>query len=335
MFSAPWFVAHQRTLLTLLRLPLVGRWFRWVLCIRPHDVGYRQVIVALYPHAYTVANADGTLTTDFRTHAKYAKRLYYAFRPLWWALHAWDACIANLFVPALNAGFDTLTVYPDPDPETSTVDGGVEFKGFDTFTNMRNSAGSGAWPSRAVSTAGDSGAIWLGATTSPTFRGIGRGIYLFDTSVISAGATISAASLSLYGHGKADDLAITPDIDVYSANPASNTNLVASDYATLGTTSYTGSPISYASWNTAAYNVFTLNATGRAAITKAGITKLGTRNANYDVANSAPTWSASTDTFSYLWSYWADQTGSSNDPTLDVTYTIQTVCLITLLGTTP
>ena len=75
VFSAAWFARHQRTLLWLLNAPVLGRWFRWVLCLRPHDVGYRKPIVQLLPHAYTVANADGTRTTDFRAHAKYAKRL--------------------------------------------------------------------------------------------------------------------------------------------------------------------------------------------------------------------------------------------------------------------
>lgn len=322
VFSPEWFAQHQTWLLRLLAWPLVGRVLRRVLAIRAHDVGWAKPIVQLLPHAYTVDNGDGTCTTDFRTHSKYAKRLFYVLWPLWAALHAWDAWVANPWMPELNLGFDTLTVYPDPDPETTTVDGGVEMSGFDTFTNMRNASGSNAWPSRSASAAPDAGTIFLGATTSPTFRGIGRSIYLFDTSAISSGAVVSDATLSLYGHGKADGLAITPDIDAYSANPASNTNLVAADYSTLGTTSYTGSPITYAAFSTSGYNVFTFNATGRSAITKAGITKLGVRNANYDTANTTPTWSVGGDTYSYLWAYWADQTGSSNDPKLEVTFIV-------------
>lgn len=143
VFSNAWFARHQRTLLALLRTPVIGRELRAALAIRRHDVGWDGRIVRLTPHSYTVANDDGTFTTDFRTHAKYGKRLYHQVLPLWKAAHAWDQFVANPLVPALNVGFDTLQQYPDSDPETTTTDGWLARDGVDeSWATIRAGAGS-------------------------------------------------------------------------------------------------------------------------------------------------------------------------------------------------
>ena len=329
VFSAAWFGSHQRTLLRLLAWPVVGRWFRWVLCIRRHDVGYHGRIVQLLPHAYTVAHDDGTLTTDFRTHAKYAKRLYHAFRPAWWTLHVWDARVANPFVPALNAGFDTLTAYPDPDPETATVDGNVRRDGVDeAWGTIRAGAGTAADDAFNNRVIGFNASATLNQWTT-----LYRAFYLFDTSAIGAAGAVTATTFSVYGTVAIDNLGVSPTIDVYTTTPATNTALVAADFSQIGTTSQTGSPIAVGAWSTSGYNTWTLNATGIASIATTGVTKFGTRNANYDVANTAPTWTASQGVD--VQGYTADQTGTANDPKLVVTYNIPTFRLITLLGTAP
>jgi hypothetical protein len=327
VFSAAWFDQHQRTLLRLLAWPLVGRWFRWVLCIRRHDVGYHGRIVALLPHAYTVANADGTLTTDFRTHAKYAKRLYYAFRPLWWTLHAWDQAIANPFVPALNAGFDTLTAYPDPDPETVSVDGQLAVAIFgDTWANVIIANAN------AVNDSGTQ-LIFAGFKGSPNanqWANLWRSMFLFDTSSIGSGV-VSDAILSLSGSAKLDDLAASPTVDVYTAAPASNTALATTDMPLVGSVSQTGSALAYASFSTTGYNDFTFNATGRSNIATSGVSKFSIRTANYDAAATGPPYLASTETS--VTGFFADQSGSVGDPKLVVTYAPPPLALVTLLGT--
>ena len=319
VFSREWFDQHQRALLWLLNAPILGRWFRWVLCIRRHDVGYRRRIARLYPHAYEVTNRDGSRTLDVRTHAKYAKRLYYAFRPFWWTLHAWDALIANPFVPALNAGFDTLTAYPDPDPETTTIDGTigrVDAVTGESWASLIGGAGNTAdnpfASSVSINASSDGADLW---------KRFGRSVYLFDTSPI-AGGTVTAAVLSIYGKGKSDNRGITPDVDIYTASPASNTALATSDYGNVGATSQTGSPITYASWSTSAYNDFTLDATGIGNVATAGISKFSKRNASYDAAGVAPTWAFGDET-AVVEGYFADEAGTSTDPKLVVTYTPQ------------
>lgn len=318
VFSPAWFQRHQQRLLWLLACPLIGRWFRWCLCIRSCDVGYHGRIVALYPHAYTVDHGNGTRSTDFRTHAKYAKRLYCAFRPVWWMAHAFDMLIANPLRPAWNLGCDTLTTYPDAGSGAGTfaVDGFVYRAGVEeTWATIRAGAGTGAadtsTPERAFSIRSFS--------SSGNWFEIVRSIFLFDTSSLNTGDTITAAVLSLYGSSKADPLSITPNADIYTSTPAADTALVAGDFTQIATTSQTGSPITYASLVTSAYNAFTFNATGRGNVSKTANSKFGCRNANYDVSGTVPTWSASvTSEFRVAF---ADAAGLTQDPKLVVTFT--------------
>lgn len=322
VFSRAWFDQHQRLLVTLLAWPLVGRVLRKVLAIRSCDVGWKGYIVALMPHAYTVDNGDGTLTTDFRTHKKYAKRLYYVLYPLWQMAHWWDVCVANPLAPALNLGFDTLTAFPDADPETTTVDGMVNRGEQDeTFAAIRAGAGTGGGSAETSS--------WLGliqfSATTNQFKYIDRSIFLFYTAVLTGAATISAATLSIAGKetsGNINNCSTIPDLDVYTSNPASNTNLVAADYSAFGSTSQTGGAVvTYTGWNANAYNAFVFNATGLSNIAKTGVSKFGVRNANFDVANVAPSPWINDYAFRIEAAY-ADETGSANDPKLVVTYTV-------------
>lgn len=337
-FTPAWFARWQWLLLLILNEPLLGRWFRWVLCIRRHDIGHRARIVALFPHAYVIAREEPgarhlveyagfrprwvrtaprtVYTADIRTHAKYAKRIYYAFRPLWWALHAWDWAVADRWVPTWSAGFSTLTAYPDPgDPGTTCIDGNVRRDGVDeTWATIRGGAGTNAdaqFNNRVIG--------FTASATSNQWSTLYRSFFLFDTSAIGAGS-VTAATLSLFGVSKADNLAVTPNVDVYAATPASNTTLATTDFGQVGSTSYTGSPVKYADWSTVGYNAFDFNGTGVAAISPSGISKFACRNANYDVAPVEPTWSSGQG--SELQAYTADQTGTANDPKLVVTYTV-------------
>ena len=88
----------------------------------------------------------------------------------------------------------------------------------------------------------------------------------------------------------------------------------------MGLSFSNGFPITYANWLTTVYNDFTFNATGIGNINKTGISKFGTRNANYDVANTAPALSSINDRWHYLDGYFADETGTANDPKLVVAY---------------
>ena len=322
VFSKLWFLAYQDRLLWLLNAPVIGVWFRWVLRIngKRSDIGGNEAVLLLPNCVHWHHGSE--YRAEFRTHAKFSKRLYCAFRPLWWAMHFWDWCVADRWIPELSFGFNSLTFYPNADADVgkTSCDGIV-------FAN--HAAGAGvSWATliaEAGSIANDSGvAQALMQQTSDTgtnlWRICVRSIFLFDTASLTASATISAATQSHYGSAKADALSTTPDTNIYSSLPASNTDLVAGDFDSLGATAFCDTALTYNAASTTAYNDFAYNATGLAAIAKTGITKTGTRNANYDVSGTPPTWSSGAG--SYFTCITADTAGTSTDPKLVVTFTL-------------
>ena len=320
-FGSLFFLLHQDRLFWLLNAPVIGRWFRYVLRISGDSSSVGSLkIDRILPNAIFWWEGPHR-KAEFRTHAKFSKRLYYAFAPLWWTLHAWDWAIADRWIPELSFGFATLTSYPDADPETNTVDGPVATVGGGNFAwaIIRDYVGNVADDDVAIDAAT---AISSNTTAWDT---IVRGIFLFDTSALTSGAAISAATLSLSGYSKSDSFspALSWDVNVYLSNPASNTALAGDDYSTLGTTAFSSS-VTYANWTIdGSYNAFALNASGISNISKVGISKFGARNATNDAANVEPTHSASSAAF--LGMYYADQTGTDNDPKLVVTYTLAAV----------
>ena len=249
-------------------------------------------------------------TSVFFTDLNYSKQLYFAFKPLWWLMHYWDKLFADKFAPQLSFSLATLEVYPDADPETTSVDGWVRQGSGTTWASVRDGAGNDK---------SDSG------TTNPViyFEGAGdgsmldmrRGIFLFNTSALTIDATITGAVLSYYTTNKLDQGGRTPNVDIYTSTPASDTALANGDYTQIGTTSQTGSPITYANITDNTYADFTFNATGKGNVSKTGISKFGTRNPSYDVANSPGIF----DGITRIYSNFAED--GSNKPKLVVTYT--------------
>ncbi len=318
-FNKEWFSKHQKTLLWFLNFPLTKRWARLVLRIRSCDVGYQKQIVQLLPDSYTVVNrvlgSRVELTTDFRTHGKYAKRLYHAFKPVWWAMHVWD-WFADVFASRLSFGFDTLTAYPDPNPETTTVDGFVFRQGVnETWSTIRAGAGNAN-----DSTGSDMFVGFDNSGTTNQYAAIYRIITLFDTSSLTGVASISNAVLSLYGETKTDGSGNAPDYNIYTSTPASNTDLINSDYGQIGTTAQ-ATAITYSSISTSGYNDFTLNATGIGNISKTSVSKFACRDTTYDAVGASPTWGSAFNSTSILF-FAADRTGTSQDPKLVITYTV-------------
>lgn len=202
----------------------------------------------------------------------------------------------------------TLTVYPVPN---TTVSGTVENGGTNNWATVRGATdGTGVQkdPNSAV----------VEARIGAGNYYISRGFFLFDTSALTSGATISSAVLSLCS--TADGAYANQDttsLQIVSSTPAANNNLVVGDYDQVGTTSF-GS-INLASWTTTngTYNNITLNASGIAAISKTGVTKLGCVIGR-DFSNQAPTG------INQLYFYFSGQSGTSKDPKLVITYSVDT-----------
>ena len=321
VFGTKWFETHQRKLLWLLNTPIIKYWFRWIMRIHSFDCKRNIVINKITPNSISynakIINDKIEVTTDFRTHDKYSKRLYYAFKPFWYLLHIIDWVAFDRYeeLTKLSFGFSTLTVYPDSGSGGTTTCSYVGREGVsESWATIIAGAGTGA----AVVNYTD--ACYLSCSTSSAkFKGVRRTIFTFDTSSLTSDATISAAILSSYGSSKTDNTSSTPNVDIYTTTPASNNTIVAADYLQFGSTSQTGSPITYANWSVGSYNDFTFNATGRGNISKTGISKFGTRNANYDVAGSQPNWVNNQS--SYLSGTSSEPAGTSTDPKLVVTYT--------------
>jgi hypothetical protein len=312
-FTKEFFKRHQSKLLWLLNGSFRDL-FRKIMCI--DEV---RNIYEFQPNNYKIITGftedNAKVEATFFTHDKFAKRLYHAFKPLWWAMHAWDWAFADRIAPSLSFGFDTLTAYPDANPESSTVDGYVGRQvSTETWSTLRDNA-NGTTPND------DSGSYGIiatveSSTTSDQWAKIFRGIFLFDTSSITDGNTIDSATLSLYSDYTQDDFG-SGEVDICSSNPASNTALANGDYDSFGTTSFVTKALSTIS--DGSYNEFSLNASGLAAISDTGITKLGCR-IGWDIDNSPPTW-ANNDTTTSQYTG-ADYTGTTRDPKLVVVYSL-------------
>lgn len=148
---------------------------------------------------------------------------------------------------------------------------------------------------------------------------IWRSWFPFDTSSLPDNAVVSAATISLFGVNQVDTASVTPTINIVSSTEADPTLLATGDWSSLGTTAY--STITYAGFSTVAYNDFSLSAGGIADISLTGYSKYGCRS-NRDISSTAPSTGANNQEVLAVKS--AEQAGTTNDPTLAVTYTAAT-----------
>lgn len=316
VFSKDWFLRHQKTLLWLANHWLTKRWFRWVLRIRrcdcPIDTKINQILPNSFTYNVKLKGDKLEATTDFRVNDKFARRLYYAFKPVWWLFHVWDW--GTMKRPTWNMGFDTLTQYPgsvasgNPCDGTAIRDGTID----ETFATIVGGAGVSV----------DKTNIMVGHRSSSTtnqFQMLFRGVFCFDTASLTGAAVISAATLSLYGSGKTTDLGAFT-VHVVTSAPTDTDDLVAADYAKAkyGTTVF-GS-VASGDYDTAGYNAMPLNASGLSAISLTSITKLGARTA-WDIDESfGGTWGSVK--ISRIVAKVADTAGTTEDPKLVITYTL-------------
>ena len=139
-----------------------------------------------------------------------------------------------------------------------------------------------------------------------------RGYTPFDTSSLTADATITAGvnTLGLYFTSRTDNNSLS--VSIFSSTQASNTTLATSDFSLVGTTQFI-TAVTYASLTLNAVNTLTLNSSGDSNISKTGFSKFSYKSSG-DYNNSAPTLVNA-----------LQFTGSgANAPVLTVTYTLDT-----------
>lgn len=215
-------------------------------------------------------------------------------------------------------GATVTTFYPDPNVESTSVDGQVGKSGGanQSWGNIRSSVVNRF---ASDSNAQDFVAYVAATVAEDAWDEFYRGVYLFDTSAIDDGDTVSAGTFSLYIVSKAD--VFSQSIGLVPSTPAANTSLTAADYNQTGgdTPTRQATDLTIASLTTSAYNDWTLNAAGIASVAITGITKFATRFSG-DIDNSAPTWSSGA--IANAKSVMADTAGQTSDPKLVITHAV-------------
>jgi hypothetical protein len=216
-------------------------------------------------------------------------------------------------------------VYPvyadDPvryDPPTG--DGFVEY-GYNASWDTTHDAVTGSSVDYAPGDFGfDTGSYF---STSDEFK-IMRGFLPIDTSGIADGDTVTAAIMYVYAKAK-DDYDNDGDdwINIVGAtSQAATTSLITADYNQCGSVNNPtewATRIDLGSITISAYNQFTFNATGRAAVNKTGVTLLGTREGHDCIDNAIDPTTGGGYGGVRLTVYDSSRTGTSEDPYLDVT----------------
>lgn len=323
MIDKIFFEKYQRQILFLVNTK-IGRWFFKI----KNDIPEDKLIEKINPNSFTWVNKTKKgknkneylieRKTDFRTHAKFSKRINSLFK--WLPFFAYKSQLMNgewYLVPKI--GLTVSTFYPDAHPESTSFDGWV-FRGGvnETFSNIRSGNGTNGFDTSTSAQCGKLNA----STTTDRYESQVRGIFLFDTSSLPDGDTINSAIISIYGSAKVNTGMGTPDFHIASAVTSSNTSISNSDYENRGTTSFGN--VTYSSFSTSSYNDISLNASGLANISKIGISKFSAQN-SWDMLNDTTglTWQSSGQ--SGFVCYFADQTGTSNDPKLVVTHTVSLI----------
>lgn len=144
-----------------------------------------------------------------------------------------------------------------------------------------------------------------------------RGFLPFNTDTLPDTATVTAATLSLWGTAKTDNAGVTPTANVVSSTQVSPGSLVTSDHTRCGTTAF--ATISYAAFSTTGYNNFTLDASGIAQVNVTGYSLYCMRT-NRDISGTAP--SSGGNNIELFRVSSVEESGSTQDPKLTVTYTL-------------
>ena len=315
-----WFREHQSLLLAVANHP-EGR---DLLCI---DQSLPPIIEIAKNHVTCFLDIDGKgrvfKLTDFRVGAKWANIIRYRwpdFVKMAKDFYSHKEFGLHLLDISCKLAASTDTSFPDAGTGGTTVDGFASHStAADDWDGVHDGAGNASNPT------GTSINMDLSRNSGTPITIIGRGIMLFDTSGIGAGGVIDVAVPSLYDR---DNLVFTDnDAQAYFSIVQTDgigvdNNIQPGDYDAVGDAIDNptegidvGDRIRMEDSATSAYNDFTLNATGRGWVDPAGITYLGIRE-GHDIEDVPIA-----DTLRNFKRWWAaDETGTSKDPKLVVTY---------------
>ena len=280
-----------------------------LLCIED----YGLPIIGMRKNAVLYDQGDKWMA-DFRVGAKWGNVVRYRWQEIKRALDRMnELALLKAMQVGVPAGAATLTAYPDADEGTTSADG-IYYRevSSENISTIVGGAGTGGRDNSATDTF-----VRVGAhSTTDNYTIIIAAAFLFDTSAI-AGGEVSAAVFSLYGAaGSSDNM--SQSIYLTLSAPASNINIVPSDYANRGRVAQSDSPIDISTFAVGSYNAWTLNSTGEGNVSTDGITKLGCSiTADFNTDDSAWASGQTGDEVCRM----AEIGGTTNDPKLVVTYT--------------
>ena len=310
-----WFECCEPLLLAMANT----RFGRDLLCI---SQDYPKIVKMTKNSVHCLVEINGetaTVLADFRVGAKWANVIRFRWPQFLSYARYFDfrfpipvqnkEGVSELTSAKMAMSLSTLTVYPDPNPETTTFDGWVIASG----TNHTNVVDSSSGNEGQSDTDGTNYAT--NHASLPTYY-IFRSEFLFDTSTLTGSASISDAVLSLYAIYANDPN--SNSLRIVTSNPASNTGVTNTDYGNFGSTAQ-ANDITFATIGgaTETYHDFTFDSTGKGNVSKTGISKFGMR-CTRDIGYQAPPNNSNDG----LGMYSADTTGTSKDPKLVITYTI-------------
>ncbi len=301
---------------------------RDLLCI-PTDLPQLDLIT---PNMVRSRVAESLWITEFRNHSKYAKVIRHRWKEFQeYQRHLEDREYAKvvrqaalLGVPVIAGGTDSC-FFPDPNPEVNTVDGRV--------VRQLGAGPTEAWAT-IIAGAGTSARddehdeiilqVQASATTDE-YRGVHRGIFLFDTSSIPDEDVISNVVFSLniefVRNGLLGEDSDNSKMVLVSSDPASNTALVAADYGELGSVDF-GRSVKQADLVDENYADTTLNASGIANVDKTGISKFGVMYGwdfdALDPHDNGITWASGA--LNTIDVHTSEHSGTGKDPKLCVTH---------------
>jgi hypothetical protein len=312
-----WFWRFQPLLLRLANTD-TGR---DLLCLEKHP--FPIVELRKNTATYFLGEQDGqyVFMADTRIGAKWANVIRYRWQEfVRYAVRygGWNQPLTKDWNPSLAPiAASPEILYPDAHPESTTADGTVTHTQSAIWTTLVNGAGTSsrgdnespeyAWNVTSIATANQYGELY-------------RYLLGFDSSGLSPGAVISAATLSLKGESKITALGGSEVLNIYASAPASNIQIVTGDFNSFGSTAFADTGITIASFSTSAYNAWVLNSSGLTHVTKA-VDYFGSLDATYDAADSQPPHLGGTQSDAFK-IHQADASGTASDPKLVITYTL-------------
>lgn len=261
----------------------------------------QAVILRILPHMFDCYKNNLYQVGVFYSGSPLAKSLRTKLFPIWAGMHLADWVLLDRWLPELSFQFSTLTVSPQAGGGGSnTTCDGYLYSGGGAYTSAHSgdSVAGSAYGKIDISN----------RMPSPGVYYINRGAFTFNTSALTASATLSIETYprfnittSSLSDSDSEYLAVT------GVTLTNNNNVVAADWSGWGTTTYKTQALSGLSDGT-----YDLTLSNNTLISLTGITKIGLRMLG-DINSTAPTGSNSIR---------IDAADSGTVPSLSIDYTL-------------